>query len=91
VFDKLIVVSGDVSEDGLGLKDQALVEEILKKVTVVFHCAACVRFDMTMKYALTFNTKGTKRVLDFCNQIENLEVRINNWTTQNINIFQYSL
>lgn len=77
MFEKLIVVSGDVSEDGLGLKDQALVEEILKKVTVVFHCAACVRFDMTMKYALTFNTKGTKRVLDFCNQIENLEVRIN--------------
>lgn len=74
VFEKLIVVSGDVTEDGLGLKDQAQVEEIFKKVTVVFHCAACVRFDMTMKYALTFNTRGTKRVLEFCSKIENLEV-----------------
>jgi fatty acyl-CoA reductase len=74
VFSKLKIVGGDVSEDGLGLKDQALAEEMMKKVSVVFHCAACVRFDMTMRYALTFNTKGTKRVLEFCSDMKNLEV-----------------
>ncbi|XP_065348976.1 putative fatty acyl-CoA reductase CG5065 [Cloeon dipterum] len=72
-FSKLRVVAGDVSEDGLGLKDPDLRAEVLASVSVFFHCAACVRFDMTLKYALTFNTKGTKRVLEFCSQIEKLE------------------
>jgi alcohol-forming fatty acyl-CoA reductase len=68
-------VNGDVTEDGLGINDSAQMDEILKKVSVVFHCAACVRFDMTLKYALTFNTKGTKRVLEFCNKMDSLEVK----------------
>ncbi|XP_059482551.1 putative fatty acyl-CoA reductase CG5065 [Neocloeon triangulifer] len=73
VFEKLRLVCGDVSEDGLGIEDQEVRQELLEKVSVVFHCAACVRFDMTLRYALTFNTKGTKRVLDLCSKMTKLE------------------
>ncbi|KAF4529760.1 hypothetical protein B566_EDAN017909 [Ephemera danica] len=75
VFSKLRVVPGDVSEDKLGIQE-TIWNEVKSRATLVFHCAACVRFDMTLRYAVTYNTQGTKRVLDTCKEIQNLEALV---------------
>lgn len=51
--------------------DQNLLAE---NVTVVFHCAANVRFDQQLKDAVNLNTLGTNRVLTLAERMEHLEV-----------------
>ena len=56
---------------GLTPEDRSLLE---KKVSVVFHCAANVRFDQKLKDAVNYNTLGTKRVLQLAEGMDNLDV-----------------
>ncbi|XP_069702746.1 putative fatty acyl-CoA reductase CG5065 [Periplaneta americana] len=69
---KLVAVRGDVASEGLGLtrEDRAQLEQ---KVSVVFHCAANVRFDQKLKNAVRFNTMGTRRVLQLAEDIKQLD------------------
>ena len=70
---KIRAVKGDVSIDGFGmdLKDEA---ELIEKVNIVFHCAANVRFDLKLKEAINFNTRGTHRMLMLSEKMKNLLV-----------------
>lgn len=68
-LDKIKVVGGDVTVDGLGisvLDTKALIEN----VNLIFHCAANVRFDQSIKDAVNFNTAGTLRVLQLATKIK---------------------
>ncbi|CAG9794393.1 unnamed protein product [Diatraea saccharalis] len=60
---KLQVVPGDilVEDMGMAMSDRAMLQN---ECQIVFHCAACVRFDMFIRDALNLNTVGTQRVLD---------------------------
>jgi fatty acyl-CoA reductase len=62
-----------VTLENLGLtpEDRSLLE---KKVSVVFHCAANVRFDQKLKDAVSYNMLGTKRVLQLAEGMDNLDV-----------------
>jgi fatty acyl-CoA reductase len=66
-------VKGDVTLEDLGLsrEDRSL---IMKKVSVIFHCAANVRFDQKLKNAIRYNTLGTQRVLELAEDIDSLDV-----------------
>ncbi|XP_046383094.1 putative fatty acyl-CoA reductase CG5065 [Ischnura elegans] len=46
---------------------------LLEEVSIVFHCAANVRFDLHLKMALNFNTKGTLQMLRLCRKMKHLE------------------
>ncbi|XP_012256162.2 putative fatty acyl-CoA reductase CG5065 [Athalia rosae] len=61
VFKKLIPVTGDVADEGLGLPT---IERrvLIEKVSVIFHVAASVRFDDSLKHAVLLNTRGTREV-----------------------------
>jgi alcohol-forming fatty acyl-CoA reductase len=72
-LDKVRVLRGDVTIDDLGLSERDL-NEVVKNVSVIFHCAANVRFDQTLKGAVNFNTFGTIRLLKVAEQIKNLKV-----------------
>lgn len=71
-LEKVKPLEGDVGLENLGLKpaDQ---RTILDNVSVVFHMAASLNFKSPLKEAIEDNTAGTKRVLDFCCQINKLE------------------
>ncbi|XP_012265501.2 putative fatty acyl-CoA reductase CG5065 [Athalia rosae] len=61
VFKKLIPVTGDVADEGLGLP--TIERRVLtEKVSVIFHVAASVRFDDSLKQAVLLNTRGTREV-----------------------------
>lgn len=48
-------------------------EEIISNVSLVFHSAASVRFDMNLKEAIQTNTIGTLNMLKLAEQIQKLE------------------
>lgn len=56
-LDKIVVIKGDVSIDGLGISENDR-QRLINETTVVFHCAANVRFDQALDGAVNMNTLG---------------------------------
>lgn len=75
IFAKLRVVCGDIAQANLGLKPEDA-EELRSSVAVVFHMAANVRFDQTLKESAKLNIGGTIKVLDFCCTMRKLQAFI---------------
>jgi fatty acyl-CoA reductase len=73
-FNKIVSVHGDVSETDLGLSDEDR-QRVVTEVNVVFHAAATVRFNESLKTAVTLNTLGTQRIIQLCRDMQNLQVR----------------
>ncbi|XP_065217208.1 putative fatty acyl-CoA reductase CG5065 [Planococcus citri] len=72
VFEKVVLISGDVGEDGIGLSDLdrgILIDE----VSVVFHSAAIIKMNMDLRTVLNVNTVGTARMLELAQQMKKLE------------------
>ncbi|CAG4949380.1 unnamed protein product [Parnassius apollo] len=72
VFDKLKLVPGDILEEDLGISNDDR-QELQQNCNIVFHSAACVRFDQKLKDAVNLNTTGTLRVLKLAETMKNLE------------------
>ncbi|XP_045529419.1 fatty acyl-CoA reductase 1-like [Pieris brassicae] len=70
---KVFFIAGDCSEIGLGMseEDRAL---IVNRAHIVFHVAASVRFDDTLKVAARLNLRGTRELVELAKEIKNLEV-----------------
>lgn len=73
-FKKCLPIPGDVLEVDLGIsqEDRKILQD---EVEFFYHSAATTRFDDTMKYAVTMNTRGTKYALDLAQQCKKLKVR----------------
>lgn len=59
--------------ENLGLSDEDI-KEMASCVSVVFHCAANVRFDQPLKGACNMNTQGTFRCLTVAENFKKLDV-----------------
>jgi fatty acyl-CoA reductase len=70
---KIVALPGDCAELGLGLSasDRQLLEE---RVSIVFHTAASVRFDDSLKSAVLMNTRGTREIMMIVRNMKNLKV-----------------
>jgi len=79
VFKKLIPINGDVTELQLGMAQDDI--ERMVNVSIIFHSAASVRFDDTLKYAVLMNTRGTREVMKFAEQLINIKVVVHVSTT----------
>lgn len=62
-----------MSIDGLGINVNEQ-QKLIDNITVVFHCAANVRFDQAIEDAVNLNTLGTNRVLKLAQQMDKLKV-----------------
>lgn len=49
-------------------------QTVIDEVSVVYHCAATVRFDEALKKAVLLNARGVKCMLDLAEQMKCLEV-----------------
>ncbi|XP_069691249.1 fatty acyl-CoA reductase 1-like [Periplaneta americana] len=74
-LEKIIPITGDCMELGLGLSDhdRQMLEE---NVSVVFHSAASVRFDDTLKNATLLNTRGARELMLLVRNMKNLKVLV---------------
>ncbi|KAM0734480.1 Fatty acyl-CoA reductase 1 [Formica fusca] len=70
-FKKLIVVSGDTSQENLGLSavDRQMLTE---RVTIIIHNAASVKFNDSLKYAILTNTRSTRDICILAESMKNL-------------------
>lgn len=71
-MNKIVSISGDISRSNIGLSNEHL--RLLKdNVNIVFHSAATVRFDQSIKEAVVLNTLGSKRLWDLCVEMKQLK------------------
>lgn len=89
IFSKIVCISGDVTENNLGIQRENI-SKLLDEITVVFHSAATVKFNESLETAITLNTIGTQRVLLFCQKMNKLKV-INFMKTVHIYVYIYTL
>nr|XP_012220659.1 PREDICTED: putative fatty acyl-CoA reductase CG5065 [Linepithema humile] len=69
---KLIVIVGDTTVEGLSLST-ADNKRVTSRVSVIFHMAANVKFDLSLKTAVKENTVGTVNVVTLAKQMPLLE------------------
>lgn len=79
IFKKLIPIAGDVSELNLGMSEQDI--KRMKNVSIIFHSAASVRFDDSLRYAVFMNTRGTREIVEFAKTLSNIKVIMHVSTT----------
>ncbi|KAK2424135.1 fatty acyl-CoA reductase [Trifolium repens] len=75
IFEKLTIISGDISQEGLDLK-ASILEEICNQTNIIVNLAATTKFDERYDVALNINTLGVKHVLSFAKKCVKLEVLI---------------
>lgn len=73
LHDTCKVISGDVSLINLGISKEDK-EKIINEVTIIYHCAATVRFDEALKTAVLLNTRGTKFMVELAKECKVLDV-----------------
>ncbi|XP_071581063.1 putative fatty acyl-CoA reductase CG5065 [Temnothorax nylanderi] len=72
---KIIPVAGDIAVPELGISTQDQ-NTLIRSVSIVFHSAATVNFDEALKLSVQINTLGTKRLVQLCNRMTNVEAFI---------------
>jgi fatty acyl-CoA reductase len=55
VSEKFILIPGDISQEGLNLKESILEEEICNKTNIIVNLAATTKFDERYQMKLTVN------------------------------------
>lgn len=70
---KIVTVAGDCSIAGLGLSltDR---QTLVSNISIIFHAAATIKFDESLKLAVDINVHGTKDVIELGKEMTNLKV-----------------
>ncbi|XP_015108885.1 putative fatty acyl-CoA reductase CG5065 [Diachasma alloeum] len=72
VFNKIVLVEGDLKLPNIGISASDRIS-LMNNVSVVFHCAADMKFDAELKDITSVNVFGTRRLLQLCKQMKKLE------------------
>lgn len=67
-----MAIVGDAMEPLLGITTES--RKLLENVSIVFHCAATIRFDEPLHQALKLNVGGTLEALKIAESLKQLKV-----------------
>lgn len=73
-MDKITPVFGDITQNNLGLSPKHLQKVLMSNV--IFHVAASLRLEFTLKPNLILNLVGTKNVIDIAYSMRNLVLMV---------------
>lgn len=73
ILNQCHVIPGDVVEPDLGISAEDR-ELLFNEIDIVYHCAATVRFDESLKKAVLLNTRGTKLMLELSKKMKKLQL-----------------
>nr|CAD2137148.1 unnamed protein product [Meloidogyne enterolobii] len=75
----LVPICGDLMQEDLGLscEDQ---ETLANEVSIVFHCAATVKFDEALRASIQMNVIGTQRLTALCRRMKQLRAFVHTST-----------
>lgn len=68
---KVVPINGDLISDGLGINEKER-DILIQEVSVIFHLAATLKLEGTLKDAVAMNVAGTYRVIELSKTIKNL-------------------
>lgn len=71
VMRKIVPVFGDIQFENCGL-DDAHLHKVINESELVFHMAASLKLEGTLKHNIKMNLIGTKNVIDMCKKMSNL-------------------
>ncbi|XP_055699174.1 putative fatty acyl-CoA reductase CG5065 [Phlebotomus papatasi] len=71
-LDKMTCIAGDINDASFGLDDSNMTK-VVENVTMVFHVAATVKFNESLRDAACLNTLGTQRMMDLCCKMKKLK------------------
>lgn len=69
----MLPICGDITQDQLGISENDQ-QTLFRNVSIVFHSAATVKFDEKLQLSVKINMLGTKRLVELCHRMINLEV-----------------
>lgn len=72
--DRITIVAGDLSEQRLGIEDNAILNELKDNIEIVIHNAANVNFNETLYNQIWCNLVGTRDLLELSKQMTKLQV-----------------
>ncbi|KAM7298889.1 putative acyl-CoA reductase [Ixodes scapularis] len=88
-LNKVVAVEGNLTEENLGLKSSDY-KRLTSEVSIVFHSAATIRFNDTLRNAVMINMEGTKSVVDLCHKLNKLKAIVH-VSTAFVNCDHYTL
>ncbi|XP_046832206.1 fatty acyl-CoA reductase wat-like isoform X3 [Vespa crabro] len=68
---KIVLIESDMRELNLGMSEKD--RERIKDTEVIFHCAASVRFNDTLRFIINVNVRGTRDLLLLAREMPNLK------------------
>ena len=71
-LERVYLLSGDITEQDLGIEKQAR-QKLEKKVNYIIHAAATTRFDLLIEEARKINVEGTRHVISLAKKCDKLE------------------
>ncbi|XP_033211385.1 fatty acyl-CoA reductase wat-like isoform X2 [Belonocnema kinseyi] len=73
--EKVVAISGDATKAGLGMSaaERAL---ITKKVSIIFHAAATVRFDETLAIAVSINVNSVREIINISRECDRFKAGV---------------
>lgn len=71
MFKKLVPVLGDIISLDLGLSNEHM-KKVIQDTEIVFHLAATLKLEATLKPSVEMNLIGTKHVIDMAKRMPNL-------------------
>jgi fatty acyl-CoA reductase len=73
VLAKIVPVFGDITQENLGLNEEHL-RMVLDESELVFHMAASLKLEATLKANIQMNLMGTKHVIEMCKRMAKLKL-----------------
>lgn len=73
MISKIKIIPGDCSLLGVGISEEDR-KLIIDNVTLIYHCAATIRFDEKLKRAVELNTRGTQEMINLALECKKLDV-----------------
>ncbi|CAH1114012.1 unnamed protein product [Psylliodes chrysocephalus] len=72
-LNKIIPIIGDIEKVNFGLSERDKAE-IIENVTIIFHCAASIRFDDPIKKAVFANIRSAREITLLARQLKRIDV-----------------
>jgi alcohol-forming fatty acyl-CoA reductase len=71
VLKKIVPVFGDITTENFGLSEEQMAK-VVNESEIVFHMAASLKLEATLKPNIEMNLLGTKYAIDICKKMPNL-------------------
>lgn len=75
VLNKIVPLFGDITSPNFGLNEEQL-NKVIRESEIVFHMAASLKLEATLKFNIEMNLLGTRHAVDLCKKMPKLMLMV---------------